>query len=125
MIEFNAMNRKVIINLEPGLYDFASASATGKTFLVKMIKSINDSKKIAVTYSDILLGVSLEKIIERSPELLVLDRFDMYDSENEFLKNLKNTNCVVIVDYKTQRNFCEFDDTCFVTLKENEVEVSI
>lgn len=125
MIKFTAMNRKVSINLEPGLYDFASASATGKTFLVKMIKSINDSKKIAITYSDILLGISLEKIMERSPELLVLDRFDMYDSESDFLKNFKNNSCVVIVDYKTQRNFCEFDDTCFVTLKENEVEVSL
>ena len=40
MIEFVAMNRKVNIDLEPGLYNFYSDSATGKTLLVKMVKSI-------------------------------------------------------------------------------------
>ena len=48
MIDFIAMNRKVSINLEPGLYSFHPDSATGKTLLVKMVKSIGE-KDIPIT----------------------------------------------------------------------------
>lgn len=125
MMSFIAMNRTVNIDLEPGLYDFNPMSATGKTFLVKMIKSINDSRIIAITYNDILLGVDPEKIINAGPELLVFDRFDLYDEKYKILSALKKANCITIVDYKTQRKFCDFDDTCFVTLSERELEVSL
>ena len=63
MIEFVAMNRKVNIDLEPGLYNFHPDSATGKTLLVKMVKSIGEKDKIAITYHDMLMGLDLEKII--------------------------------------------------------------
>ena len=63
MIEFVAMNRKVNIDLEPGLYNFHPDSATGKTLLVKMVKSIGEKDKIAITYHDMLTGLDLEKII--------------------------------------------------------------
>ena len=63
MIEFVAMNRKVNIDLEPGLYNFHPDSATGKTLLVKMVKSIGEKHKIAITYHDMLMGLDLEKII--------------------------------------------------------------
>ena len=62
MIEFVAMNRKVNIDLEPGLYNFHPDSATGKTLLVKMVKSIGEKDKIAITYHDMLMGLDLEKI---------------------------------------------------------------
>ena len=54
----------------------------------------------------------LEKLIASKPHLLVLDRFDMYDEEASKLQTLKQTDCITLVDYKTQRNFCDFDDTC-------------
>ena len=63
MIEFVAMNRKVNIDLEPGLYNFHPDSATEKTLLVKMMKSIGEKDKIAITYHDMLMGLDLEKII--------------------------------------------------------------
>lgn len=125
MIAFVAMNRKVSIDLEPGLYDIYSASATGKTLLSKMIKSIGDEKKLAVTYHDILMGLDLERVIEKQPELLMLDRFDLYDGYIEVLEKLKKMDCVTLVDYKTQRNFCDFDDTCFMALSEECLEVSL
>lgn len=125
MIAFVAMNRKVSIDLEPGLYDIYSASATGKTLLLKMIKSIGDEKKLAVTYHDILMGLDLERVIEKQPELLMLDRFDLYDGHIEALEKLKKMDCVTLVDYKTQRNFCDFDDTCFMALTEECLEVSL
>lgn len=125
MIAFVAMNRKVSIDLEPGLYDIYSASATGKTLLLKMIKSIGDEKKLAVTYHDILMGLDLERVIEKHPELLMLDRFDLYDGNIEALEKLKKMDCVTLVDYKTQRKFCDFDDTCFMTLTEECLEVSL
>lgn len=125
MITFVAMNRKVSVDLEPGLYDIYSASATGKTLLLKMIKSIGDEKKLAVTYHDILMGLDLERVIEKQPELLMLDRFDLYDGHIEVLKKLKEMDCVTLVDYKTQKNFCDFDDTCFLALTEECLEVSL
>lgn len=124
-MEFVAMNRKVSIDLMPGVYDFESSSATGKTLLVKMIKSLGDKTKIALTYNDILLGIDLEGIIASQPELLVLDRFDMYDEKASILKTLKGSGIIVLVDYKTQRHFCNFDDTCWVVLTEKSLEVSL
>ena len=124
-MEFVAMNRKVSIDLTPGVYDFESSSATGKTLLVKMIKSLGDKTKVALTYNDILLGIDLEGIIASQPEILVFDRFDMYDEKASILKTLKGSGIIVLVDYKTQRHFCNFDDTCWVTLTENSLEVSL
>lgn len=124
-MEFVAMNRKVKIALEPGVYDFEASSARGKTLLVKMIKSLGDSKKIALTYNDILYGIDLNKIIESKPDILIFDRFDMYDEKSDILMQLKDTGIIVLVDYKTQREFCDFDDTCWVTLTENSLEVSL
>lgn len=125
MIEFVAMNRKVNIDLEPGLYNFHPDSATGKTLLVKMVKSIGEKNKIAITYHDMLMGLDIEKIIAGKPQLLILDRFDLYDHEAGKLEVLKHSNCITLVDYKTERNFCDFDDTCFVTLQKNKLEVSL
>lgn len=125
MIEFVAYNRKVIIDLNPGLYNFHPESATGKTLLLKMVKSIGDENKVAVTYHDILMGFVLDKVIASQPELIILDRFDLYDREAWKLEKLKNTNCITLVDYKTERNFCDFDDTCFVTLHKDFLAVSL
>jgi hypothetical protein len=124
-MEFVAMNRKVDIRLTSGVYDFESSSARGKTLLVKMIKSLGDNDMVALTYNDILLGIDIDKIISRNPRLLVLDRFDMYDDKFQVLEKLKGTDIIVLVDYKTQRHFCNFDDTCWVTLTENSLEVSL
>jgi hypothetical protein len=124
-MEFVAMNRKVDIRLTSGVYDFESSSARGKTLLVKMIKSLGDKDMVALTYNDILLGIDIDGIISRKPRLLVLDRFDMYDDKFQVLEKLKGTDIIVLVDYKTQRHFCNFDDTCWVTLTENSLEVSL
>jgi hypothetical protein len=124
-MEFVAMNRKVNIRLTSGVYDFESSSARGKTLLVKMIKSLGDKDMVALTYNDILLGIDVDGIISRKPRLLVFDRFDMYDDKFQVLEKLKGTDIIVIVDYKTQRHFCNFDDTCWVTLTENSLEVSL
>ena len=124
-MEFVAMNRKVKIDLKSGVYDFETSSARGKTLLVKMIKTLGDSRKIALTYNDILLGIDLNKMIDRKTELIIFDRFDMYDEKADILVQLKDTGIIVLVDYKTQRKFCDFDDTCWVTLTENGLEVSL
>ncbi len=125
MIQFIALNRKVTIDLAPGLYNFHPSSATGKTLLLKMVKSIGEKDKLAVTYHDLVMGVSLNKVIARKPRLLILDRFDLYDKNAEKLEKLKEADCITLVDYKTERNFCDFDDTCFVTLGKNRLEVSL
>lgn len=125
MIEFIAMNRKVKIDLEPGLYNFHPTSATGKTLLLKMVKSIGERDKIAITYHDIIMGIDLDKVIANKPKLLILDRFDLYDENAVKLKALKNVDCVTLVDYKTERSFCDFDDTCFVMLSKDQLEVSL
>lgn len=125
MIEFIAMNRKVNIDLEPGLYNFHPDSATGKTLLLKMVKSIGERDKIAVTYHDILMGIDIDKVIALKPKLLILDRFDLYDEYAVRLDSLKQAESTVLVDYKTERNFCDFDDTCFVTIYKDRLEVSL
>lgn len=119
------MNRSAFINLQSGVYAFDSSSAIGKTLLLKMIKSLGETDKIAITYHDMLLGIDLNRITERKPKLLLLDRFDLYDENAFVLEKLKNTDSIVLVDYKTQRHFCDFDDTCFVDITKDSVEVSL
>lgn len=80
---------------------------------------------LIIAKNDILLGIDLEGIIASQPEILVFDRFDMYDEKAAILKSLKGSEIIVLVDYKTQRHFCNFDDTCWVTLTENSLEVSL
>lgn len=121
-MEFIAMNREVSIKLEPGLYMF-HPNTVGKTLLAKMVKSIGEKDKVAITYHNIIMGVDLNKIISGNPKLLILDRFDLYDEESAKLEALKGTDCITIVDYKTERRFCDFDDVCFVTLDKNRLEV--
>ncbi len=125
MIRFIAMNRKVCIDLAPGLYNFHPDSATGKTLLLKMVKSIGEKDKVAITYHDFIMGIDLDKVIANKPKLLILDRFDLYDENAGKLAALKKADCITLVDYKTERNFCDFDDTCFVTLGKNQLEVSL
>lgn len=125
MIEFIAMNRKVNIDLEPGVYSFHPDSATGKTLLVKMVKSIGEKDKIAITYHDIIMGLDIGKVISNKPKLLILDRFDLYDYEAARLENLKHEDCITLVDYKTERKYCDFDDTCFIELDKEKLEVSV
>ncbi len=125
MIQFIAMNRKVCIYLEPGLYHLHPDSATGKTLLLKMVKSLGEKDKAAITYHDLMLGVDLAKVIAQKPKLLILDRFDLYDENAPLLESLKTADCITLVDYKTERRFCDFDDTCFVTLGKNQLEVSL
>ena len=90
-----------------------------------MVKSIGEKDKIAITYHDMLIGLDLEKIIAGKPQLLILDRFALYDHEAEKLEVLKLSKCVTLADYKTERKFGDFDDTCFVILQKNKLEVSL
>lgn len=125
MIDFSAMNHEVHIDLEPGLYSF-HPDTIGKTLLAKMVKSIGEKDKVAITYYDVnVLHINLDMIISRNPKLLILDRFDLYDEESAKLEALRGTDCVTIVDYKTVRRFCDFDDTCFVTLDRESLRVSV
>lgn len=104
---------------------FDSDSATGKTFLVKMIKSLSDPKLVGISYSDIVLGIQIEEIIKRKPQLLIFDRFDMYDECCTVFEKLRGQEIIVIADYKTQRKFWDFDDTCWVELKSDSLEVAL
>lgn len=80
---------------------------------------------LIIAKNDILLGIDLEGIITSQPEILVFDRFDMYDENASVLEKLKDSGIIVLVDYKTQRHFCNFDDTCWITLTEYSLEVSL
>lgn len=124
-MEFVAMNRFVKIDLEPGIYVFDSDSATGKTLLVKMIKSLSDPRLVGISYGDMVLGIQIEEIIKRKPQLLILDRFDMYDECCTVFEQLRGQEIIVIADYKTQRKFWDFDDTCWVELKPDSLEVAL
>lgn len=52
-------------------------------------------------------------------------RFDLYDYEAVRLESLKHADCITLVDYKTELKFCDFDDTCFVELDKDKLEVSL
>lgn len=118
-------DRKIIINLENGIYTMGNESATGKTYLYKMLDKLSTRKDIlCLTFSSAELIDSITNIIKkRNVKLLVLDRYDLYAGKfaNEII-SLRN-DLIILLDYKQGSIFGEYQDICTLELTETTLEV--
>lgn len=93
----------VVIDLPNGIYTFEEKSGIGKTRLTKVLQDyyILGMPVVAITYRDLQLGLNLnEKIYPGKQELLMVDRYDLY---NGMLNNVVTTfaKTGVVLQYTT------------------------
>jgi hypothetical protein len=133
MIEFSVDGIKCRIAKDNGLYVFNADSATGKSFLAKLVKdAIYSSKLKATVYNRerFVDGINLSSILENARDsiLLVLDDMDFYnDIISDDIKQditMLSTKAVVLVDakYKPDDVFCNAEKA-FIKLSRDKLEV--
>ena len=99
-----ANDYEIQIELEAGAYHFLPYSATGKTYLARMLYGLNERDILVITYDTIkTVGESwaIEKIQKGSYSLIFLDRFDLYGS-NEMITAVEQAakKAIVLLDSK-------------------------
>lgn len=123
MYRLGIVNPEVIINLDNGVYEFRSKSATGKTFLLNMIKNASFLEPVVgYTLSDHARGlISYDECI--NCKVIMFDRYDMYAGayKNIILDCMKNS--IVLIDNKVYDKLNIDVTICNVRLSVNKIEV--
>lgn len=100
MLQYSDASMSLTVGLAPGIYAFERESATGKTRLYKYLEQLSASgENVSVyNYTSHRTGA---KIVPSNPDLLMVDRLDMFSNDLDFLKQLSTlTNTVVLIDVK-------------------------
>ncbi len=124
MLEYKDPQLCVRVNLEPGVYPFEAESATGKTRLYKYLESLSASglNVAAYNYTSYRTGA---RVTPSRPELLIVDRLDMFCTD-AFLRSLSvYTDAVILLDIKHLPAKCPIRIRPRVKLlmRESEIEV--
>lgn len=93
---------KINISLNPGVYLFNDWSGAGKTYLCDLIHRYPDrfyNRCEVITYGH-KNAMSSELIIENNPEILILDRYDLYAPKYADLINQLSLTSAVLLDLK-------------------------
>ena len=119
---------EVIINLENGLYQFDSETATGKTRLCELLREYNRAglPVVAYSYTDWSLGLDLISVVNKfKPKVLMIDRYDMFIGEySDFLESIQD-EIIVMIDCKDMLPFGEYDKVCGIKFTPDKIEVYI
>ena len=114
---------RIEIDLDNGLYIFHPWDADGKTYLCNELKRL---QVIGYTYHDYKVERNLWEMIDTvKPEVIMLDRADLYGEDPEILDTLRKAqdNAVVLVT-KADMRLGNLDyDLAGVEFDENRIEV--
>lgn len=126
-MKLEGLDITISINLENGVYQFCCESATGKTRLYDSIKSYQHAgyNVTAYSYTDLQDGLNLEEVINRiRPQLLLIDRYDMFsDMYHESILRVSE-NCIVLIDSKDVLTFSDYYTTCEINMTPTTIEVN-
>lgn len=118
---------KINISLNPGVYLFDSWSGSGKSYLCDFIHKYPDlfyNRCQVITYGhkDV---ISEEKIIELSPDILILDRYDLYAPKYVDLINQLAPTSAVLLDLKVPRYKFPFEyRIADIIYEDNHLDIS-
>lgn len=112
----------------PGVYQLDGDSATGKTYLFKLLRGVNKAssmdKVITYTYDDKWLGVKLDELARgKELELVVIDRYDMF--LNEYLDEINELGRKAIVLIGSKQDFDASYDFTEVMLGVGKITVKL
>lgn len=126
MFKNNMYPVQIDIKLENGLYQFNCVSATGKTRLYYLLKdlTLEGVPVIAYSYNEYEAGISLETVIgDRKPQVILIDRYDMFLNKYKDLLLELSRNCIVLIDCKTMLQFGEYYRVCGIKMTPEKIEV--
>lgn len=117
---------KVDIDLENGIHVFSCSSATGKTRLFTILQEYyrKGEPVLTYTYDDYRSGLDFYTISEkRKYQLVMIDRYDMFDSKfsDKLLELSKNS--IVLIDSKQQLFFTKSYGRCYINMTPDRIEV--
>lgn len=112
----------------PGVYQLDGDSATGKTYLFKLLRGVNKAssmdKVITYTYDDKWLGVKLDELARgKELELVVIDRYDMF--LNEYLDEINELGKEAIVLIDSKQDFDMFYNFAGVMFEDRKLTVKL
>ena len=120
---------QIVVDAEVGLYIFDDESAIGKTRLYHELKDLQAAGEpvCAIRYDDGVPIQELKRWTEKHEmKVIMVDRYDMYQSEelDSLLRNLcKETS--VLLDCKRGTAISCDDETAFMTMERNRIEVRV
>jgi uridine kinase len=126
LLDIQCDRMHIKIDLPNGIYSMGTMSASGKTYLTKLLSLITSRKDIiCISYNNYLYIESLTKLAEKlNATLIILDRYDMYcESFKEDILQLKD-KAVILIDSKHGTSFDEFVEVCMVDFRKDCLEVS-
>ena len=102
---------KLVIDMEPGLYNFENNSGTGKSYLTFLCKQYNrlGEPVDGYDYPDFEEG----RKVPSDVKLLVVDRYDMFMRQIDKEIFALSEKAIVIVDAKT----AVFSNICYLDYK--------
>ena len=118
-------DREIDIELNPGIYVFDNESATGKTFLYKMLTGLHSHPEVlCVTYDTVDLITDFEGLLnKRQVKLVLLDRYDMYAGRFDDVILKYKDDIVFILDYKNGYTLNKYAKICYIELTRDRLEV--
>jgi hypothetical protein len=126
MYRLTKYNVDIFVKLDPGIYVFDNQSATGKTRLADLLSKFNayGEPVASYTYNDKLKGLTLEQMLgDRKYDVILLDRYDMYNGEYTDIIEKYSKSGVVLIDCKSELKNIEDDDWCMITMDSDRIEV--
>lgn len=116
-------NPKLVIELDNGLYCLGDDSATGKTYIHSIVRTIMSVKNVlAYTYSDTFINDWKSILSEHKYDFVLLDRGDMYLTADDlpFLKEYSKDSIVLVA---ARRIGVCIDDWRIISLSEEGIRV--
>lgn len=116
----------VYVDLNNGVYKFDCYSATGKTRLYELLKEYNRAGEsvVAYSYNDWVLGLDLKSVLSRfKPKLIIVDRYDMFNTEYHQELESAGKESIVLIDSKEMLKFGEYDRVCGINIQPDKIEV--
>lgn len=119
---------RITIDLKPGVYIMDNESATGKTYLYKLINAANASgeKVLALTYNEVMTysNVVCDLLGREKYNFIMLDRYDLYAS-NDILNLVHTLGCPVLIDFKGRLPFNFSANWCELEFNEEEIRLYV
>jgi putative cell wall-binding protein len=126
MIDINCDRLHVKIDLPNGIYSMGTTSASGKTYMAKLLSEVTSRRDIiCISYNNYLYIDSLVNLADKlNATVIILDRYDMYcDAFKDDIVQLKD-KLIVLIDSKHGTSFDEFVEVCFIDFNKTCLEVT-